>query len=147
MSKAYDMRAAIKTAIVAEGLGLGEDDIIIERQADVITMIANQVSLATNGIVLVIGAMRKKNLAPRSAQRPRWQCTIKISLWTLPIYDLANTPEEDITEALENFLSGHQPDPGSPFACKTAFKLTDCYDVPDPDYLVRELVIETILQN
>jgi len=146
MSKLYDLRVAIKTAIVAEDLGLAEDDIIIARQADIFTEIEQRVSAATNGVVLVISAAKKTNEAPK-LEKPRWKVTLKLTLWVRPIWDTENKPEEDISELLDNFIAQLDLTNNSPSKCQKAIEVMESNEIPDPDYLVRELTIQTLIQN
>lgn len=146
MSKIYDLRDDLKASIVAADLGLAEDDVIIARQADIFAEIEQTVSSAENGVVLVISAARKKNLAEK-LPFPRWEVTLDFELWVLPIMVADAMPEEDICEGLENHLSQLKLRPSSPSACAEALRVIECADIPDPDFLVRRITAKMILQN
>lgn len=146
MSRIYDLRADFKASIVAADLGLAPGDIIIARQADIFAEIETVVSQAENGIVLVIAAARKRNLAEK-LPLPRWEVTLDFELWVTTIYTPGTMPEEDIAEGLENHLSQLKLVPGSPHSCAEAVRVISSEDVPDPDYLVRRITCQMILQN
>ncbi|MFC5049245.1 hypothetical protein ACFPK9_01245 [Rubritalea spongiae] len=148
MSRAGDLRDALKASIVAANIGLTADDIIIARQGDIFREIEDTVSRSENGICLHILSPKKRNLAPM-AERPRWETELVLRLWVQPLYHEGQKPEEEIMEDLENHLSQLVLNTAEPRALQAAaaIEVQSSYDVADADYNVHEVQVKTIIQN
>ena len=140
MSKIYDFRDALKSHIVDANIGLDETDVIIERQADIMTNINTVVAKVDgNGVALTIGAARGRHVNPKSVRSLSFDVTFKIQLWVLPIYDQSKKAEEDIFEPLVRLLHGAQI--GDSPHCSQTLHVEDFEDVPDPGFLLREITL------
>ena len=142
MSKIYDFRDDLKTAIVEADLGLDESDIVIERQADIINKINSAVAKKDgNGVALTIGAAGGQHVNPESVTNLTFEVTFELQLWVLPIYRLGTMPEEDIFEPLLRMLHGKEIG-GGPQHCSQTLKVISFRDVADPKFLVREISLK-----
>lgn len=141
MSVLYDYREALKAHIVAGGLGLSADDIIIKRQADIFSEIDQTMSMASNGVVLVISAGKGRNPKPDSSELS-FNVTFRLTLYVQPVLQPNNKPEEDIFEPMALHVHGFTTP-----AYQHAWYKTQCVDwedVPDTEYLARELTIQRL---
>lgn len=101
MSKLYDFRQELATAIAAEDLGFTSDNIILKRQTDLWNDIATAINTSDNGVVLHIGVASGKSTEENSLEM---EVTVPITIIALPELIEGATPEEDIWEALVTFL-------------------------------------------
>ncbi len=141
MSKLYDFREGLKAAVVAADIGLAEEDVIIERQADVLNRINTVVAKKdANGVALTIGAGSGRVLDPDGCDLDE-VVTFHLHLWVLPVYNMGTMPEEDIFEPLKKLLHGLDVS-GENRHCLMDMRVVSWKEVPDPQYLVREIVLE-----
>ena len=138
MSRIYDFRESIKTAIVEANLGLEADDIVVARQADIMTEISTITAKVGNGVACVIGAAKGRNKDPLSTDIDE-QVTLTVELWVRPIYSPDTKPEEDIFEPLKSFLHGLELVGVSQVYQELRYE--SWQDRPDPEYLVREITL------
>lgn len=143
-SRAYDLRTQIKTRLTAAVTGLVAAQIIIDRQHDILSAIANTVATASNGIAVTIQPMRGRAVDPDS-EILYVDSTIIVSMWTSPVLAgaLTDQPEEeiheDIMQALHHFaLAVHDT---SARQCWQKLKVTGWEEVDDAEYLRRDTII------
>jgi hypothetical protein len=112
MSSIYDLRVAIRDALVAEGIWKAED-IILKRQTDIWNDIAVAISNSMNGAALVIGVAEGVDSRSDSQQSRDKQLIQEL---TIPITTICEiqltkgaTPEEDLWERTTLFLNGWVP--------------------------------------
>lgn len=148
MSRAYQLREQIKARIVAAVPGISADDVIIDRQHDILGAIAQTVSTAKNGVCITILPMRAQTVDPRS-KKLLLDTTMTVAMWTKPLLagDLTEQPEEDIHEALMDALHHHEcvilDNDARRF--KQRLMVTGFSEVNDPEYLRRDTTIITEL--
>lgn len=149
MSRAYQLRQQIRDRIVAEVAGVTADDVIIDRQHDILSAIAMAVSSATNGVAITILPARGKTRDQRSRALVL-DTTVTVAMWTKPLLagELTDQPEEDIHEAVMDALHHH--------VCEIVIAersygqrlmVVEFFEVDDPEYLRRDTIITTDLVN
>lgn len=148
MSRAYQLRQQIKARIVEAVAGISESDVIIDRQHDILSAIAQTVATASNGVAITILPMRAQTVDPRSKSL-KLDTTITIAMWTKPLIAgaLTDQPEEDIHEALMDALHHHECtvlDNGAR-RFKQRLMVTGFNEVDDPEYLRRNTTVITEL--
>lgn len=144
MSAAYNLRTQIKAAIVTANIGLVADDIVIDRQQDILAAVAQTVAIASNGVALTILPAAGDTVDPDS-ESLLMDMTLSLSLWVNPVYDLDATPEETIAEALMTTLH-HAELAVHTIANREVWqrlKVLGFADVNDPEYLRREIRLQT----
>ena len=148
MSRAYQLRQQIRERIVDQLTGVREDDVIIDRQHDILSAIATAVATASNGIAITVQPMRATTTDPRS-KKLHLDTTIVVTMWTKPLLagELTDQPEEDVHEALLDALHHHECEILSNDArrFKQRLMVTGFNEVDDPDYLRRDTTIITEL--
>lgn len=128
--------------------GVTEDDVIIDRQHDILSAIATAVSTASNGVAITVQPMRATTVDPRS-KKLHLDTTIVVTMWTKPLLagELTDQPEEDIHEALLDALHHHECEilANDARRFKQRLMVTGFNEVDDPDYLRRDTTIITEL--
>jgi hypothetical protein len=112
MSSIYDLRAAIRDALVAEGIWTA-GEIILKRQTDIWNDIALAISSSKNRAALIIGVAEGVDGRADNQQSTRNHLLQEL---TIPITTICEiqltegaTPEEDLWERTTLFLSGWVP--------------------------------------
>lgn len=101
MSKLFDFRQELATAIAAQDIGFTADNIILKRQGDIWNDIATAINASKDGVVLHIGIARGNSTEENSLEM---DVTLPVTLIALPQLVDGARPEEDLWEALVNFL-------------------------------------------
>jgi len=97
MSKMYDLRAALKTAILAANIGWEDETVLIKRQGSFWNDVATAISSAKHGAVLHIGIASGK---PTEEESLEMELSLPVTIIAEPQVDDAAKPEEDLWEAL-----------------------------------------------
>lgn len=101
MSKLYDLREEIASAIAASEMPFEQDDIIIKRVGDLWNNIASAIHASKFGVVLHIGVARGVSTEDNGLEM---NVTVPITLISLPQLTEGSHPEEDLWEELVTFL-------------------------------------------
>lgn len=101
MSRLYAFRQEIADAVIAADLGFTGDSIILKRQTDLWNDIATAMQLSADGVVLHIGVASGRSTDDSSLEM---EVTVPITIIALPQLIDGARPEEDIWEALVDFL-------------------------------------------
>lgn len=107
MSKLKDYRKAVKAELVSLGV-FAEEQIIIDRQADEWTVIADALSIANSGIALHIAEANGTNADP-DADDLDLRVDIVITIFCEPVYTPEGEttwPEDDAWERMVKALHG-----------------------------------------
>jgi hypothetical protein len=112
MSSIYDLRLAIRDALVGEGIWTAEE-IILKRQTEIWNDIAMAISSSKHGAVLVIGVAEgvdgRSDLLQSREKHLTQELTIPITTICEIQLTEGATPEEDLWERTTLFLSGWVP--------------------------------------
>jgi hypothetical protein len=148
MSKLYDLRRRIRTALVAGG-DWTADEILIKRRTDIWNDIAVATEASKHGQCLVIGVAKG---AKSGADRPgtkkvRMEVTIPITLVELPNTDpeqpdTGEPDEDDRWEAMCLLLQGESLERS---ALHYELDFDSFEDVEDESYVIRQTVFKTRL--
>ena len=118
MSKLYDFRSDLAAAIVAADIGWTADTIIILRQGDLWNAVATAIETSANGAVLHIGIA--EGTASEEAGL-ELDISVPLTILCLPQVEEDAKPEEDLWEALVQFVHGLQLN-GEPYAYRLRCK-------------------------
>ncbi len=97
MSKLYDMRAALKAAILTALPDWTDETVIIKRQGAFWNAVASSIAAAKNGAVLHIGVASGK---PTEEDSLEMELSIPLTIICKPQVSKTATPEEDLWEDL-----------------------------------------------
>ena len=97
MSKMYDLRAALKTAIVAADIGFVDEAVLIRRQGSFWNQVASAISNAKHGSILHIGIASGK---PTEEESLEMELSIPLTIIAKPQVGREARPEEDLWEDL-----------------------------------------------
>lgn len=144
MSKLFESRQELATAIAAADIGFNADNIIIKRQGDLWNDIATSISASKDGVVLHIGTA-----SGSSTEEDGLEMDI-----ILPITIIATTqlvdgarPEEELWEDLMTFLHDYRF-ANKPFAYRLKFQSFEDLEIEADDgteYLGRRTNFKTHL--
>lgn len=140
MSKLLDLRNGIKDRLVAEGV-LAAGAIVVERQTEVISRVT-EVTAKLNSVACTIGAASGRRV-DESSKSLLYVVTVRISLWAKTVLSVGQRPEEDVFEALVQALHGHLIAGVNdlPNMTRDGLRVGEWDDVPDPDFLRRDVVV------
>ena len=147
MSKVYDLRASIRTALVTAGIWT-ENAIVIDRQTDIWNAIAVAMETTKNGCVLVIGVAEGRRLSKVSTSETiDNEMTIPVTTFCSTELTEGATPEEDIWERTVGFLDGWAGNDASGRRKHSQWELyyqrfSDDVEIADgaPAYLARQTI-------
>lgn len=117
MSQLYDLRTDLAAAIVAANLGWAADDIILKRQTDVWNDVATALATSRSATVLHLGIAEG---AATEESGLEMELTLPVTIVCLPQLVEGATPEEDLWEALVQFI--HDLRLGDAYAYRFRFK-------------------------
>lgn len=101
MSKLYDLRAALKTQIIAANIGWVDATVIIRRQGSFWNNVATAINSAKHGAVLHIGIASGEPAEPESLEI---DLTIPLTIICKTQVSKTARPEEDLWEDLVTFV-------------------------------------------
>ncbi len=145
MSKLYDMRAALKAAIIAADIGWVDATIIIKRQGSYWNDVATAISSAKHGAVLHIGVAAGEATEEESLEM---DLTIPVTIICKPQVLKSARPEEDLWEDLVVFLHGRRLADADHYAYRLRFKSVTDLDIDaggGTAYLGRQTIFKRLL--
>lgn len=103
MSKLFDYRTALKTAIVDGDIGWTDDTVLLKRQTDLWNDVASAIQSSKNGAVLHIGVASGKRA---DDDELNMELSLPLTILCLPQVEEGATPEEDLWEDLVKLVEG-----------------------------------------
>ena len=142
MSQLYDMRDALKAAIIAANIGWVDETILIKRQGSLWNNVATAISNAKHGAILHIGVAAGESADDESLEM---EITLPLTILCKPQVSKDATPEEDLWEALVTKVHDLRLNSGDAFIYRFRFQsFTDIDIAADggTSYLGRQTIFK-----
>lgn len=140
ISTLLGLRKWLRDSIVAAGLGLAEDAILLHRQGDFWNDVAMAINTAENRVCLKIEHPQGRN-TDQSGARLDLNLTITLTLLCEPETDADAVPEEPIFEALMHHIHGLKIPSGPGRPCVFHFLVEGFGEMDVSGYLARQIIV------